>query len=263
MSGCPACGGPHPGDSKLIRFCRRCGHRWLKRSASAHAAVEASTFGPGYSGYRRDPAYMAAVEGFLRQEIVKRAPPPARLLDVGCGAGDLMSVAQSFGYEVDGIDISAASAQIRRSRNLSSTCGDLVTHDFPQDFDVIVMWDLLAHLRDPASFIARARKLLAPGGLLFIKTPAFGDFSVQLANRWPRAAGVLLGAPSHNQYFSRQSLRAMLASQKFACEWIDRGSARSPAAGGSLKRRAARRLRDLIGRISGDENLYLVARIAG
>jgi hypothetical protein len=121
------------------------------------------------------------------------------------------------------------------------------------------MWDVVEHLREPASFFDRARSLLAEGGYVFAKIPGFGDLSVGLSNRWPRVAGTLLGAPSHIQFFDRDSLARLLSRTGFEAEWLDGGRARSPAEGGSIKRRLARRARTVIQQVSGDANLYVAA----
>lgn len=231
----------------------------MRQTAEDHAAVEAATFTDNYAGYRPDPKYVESTERLLRSEVVPRAKPPARLLDVGCGAGDLMSVAQELGYEVTGIDISKTSAAICRQRHLDARAADFLACDFPRRFDVITMWDVVAHLSDPAAFVSRARALLAPQGILLIKTPVSGDLSVSLSNRWPRLAGVILGAPSHCQYFDRESLSVLLSRARFDFEWIHARGARSSATGGSLKRRAARVLRIAIKRLSGDYNLCVIA----
>lgn len=261
MMDCPACGAESRRGTGFILFCDRCGHRWLNRSDDDHAAVEAATFTHDYSGYRSDPAYVAAVTRIIRDEIVPRVAPPGRLLDVGCGAGEFMLAAQGLGFEVEGIDVSEASAEICRSRGLACVADDFLAHEFGHRFDVIVMWDVAAHLRDPSAFFARARTLLTTRGILFVKTPAFGDLSVRLSNRWPRVAGTLLGAPSHNQYFDRESLSKLLCRTGFGPEWIDAGKARSAETGGSLKRRLARHVRSALGQLSGDASVYIAARI--
>jgi 2-polyprenyl-3-methyl-5-hydroxy-6-metoxy-1,4-benzoquinol methylase len=258
---CPACGSATGcGSNDFIAVCRSCGHGWLNRSEQSHAAVEASLFTRDYAGYRPDAAYVAAVTTSICEQLVPRVPPPGRLLDLGCGAGDLLLAAREFGYEVEGIDISAASAEICRSRGLQCAVGDFLTREFPHRFDVIVMWDVLAHLRDPESFLARSRSLLTARGILLLKTPLLGDISVGLGRRWPRAAGALLGAPSHSQYFNRRSLAALLSRAGFQGDWMDLKKARSGAVGGSVKRKIARRARNALGRLSGDGSVLVAAR---
>lgn len=213
-----------------------------------------------YAGYRPDLKFTNTATAVTDAELTPRVPPPACILDVGCGAGDFMAVATAVGYQVEGIDISEASAAICRSRGLNARAANFLTCDFANQFDLITMWDVVEHLRDPASFFCRARELLTDRGYLFAKIPGFGDLSVGLSHLWPRAAGTLLGAPSHVQYFDRDSLTALLKRTGFEPEWFDVGRARSKKTGGPLKRRIARRVRSGIQRISGDANLYFVAR---
>ena len=260
---CPACGEACRSGEQYISVCSNCGHRWLATSEADRAAVETALYTHGYAGYRPDPKFVATATAVTAEELTRRVPPPARILDVGCGAGDFMQVAKTAGYTVEGIDISEASAEICRSRGLNARAGNFLTEKFEGKFDLITMWDVVEHLRDPESFFERARSLLTARGYLFTKIPGFGDLTVGLARRWPRVAGTLLGAPSHVQYFDRRSLDRLFSRTGFRAEWITRGAARSPMTGGSMKRKLARKVRKVIRRVSGDANLYVVARPNG
>lgn len=260
---CPACGAPFGSKADYIAFCKACGHRWLITSEQEREAVETGMYTHDYAGYRPDPKFVATATAVTTSELAARVPPPARLLDVGCGAGEFMLVAKKLGYSVEGIDISEASAQICRDHGLDARAGNFLTEQFSGKYDLITMWDVVEHLRDPGSFFERARSLLSDRGYVFAKIPGFGDLSVGLSSRWPRVAGTLLGAPSHVQYFDRESLSDLLARTGLRPEWIDGGGARSPMTGGSLKRQMARRVRSVIRRVSGDSNLYVAARPAG
>jgi SAM-dependent methyltransferase len=259
MIDCPACGLCCSSTTNSVQWCRACGHRWLEQSEDEHRAGETGRFTGDYAGYRPDARYLAATSNIVRNELSRRVAPPAAMLDVGCGAGDLMMVAHRLGYAVEGIDISEASAEICRARQLNARVADFLACDFDREFDLITMWDVVAHLRNPAAFFDRARSLLSERGALFVKTPGFGDLSVRLASQWPQLAGALLGAPSHVQYFDRESLAALLSRTNFAPEWVSAGRGRTPSAGGSLRRRFGRRMRTAIALMSGDANIYLVA----
>jgi SAM-dependent methyltransferase len=259
---CPACAARLQPGRGYIGFCGACGHRWLLTTREEHEAVETSAYTHNYAGYRPDPFFVATATSLARSELARRVPPPARVLDVGCGAGDFMAVAQGLGYEVEGIDISPASAEICRSRGLDARAGNFLTEHFSGKFDLITMWDVVEHLRDPGSFLDRARTLLTPNGYLFAKIPGFGGLSVNLSNLWPRAARTLLGAPNHVQFFDRVSLAKLMSRKGFEPEWIDGGRARSGTSGGSIKRRLARNVRTVIQRVSGDANLYVAAHPA-
>lgn len=260
---CPACGAACRTSATYIAFCGACGHRWLLTTDEERRAVETGMYTRDYAGYRADPKFIDTASRVTAAELVSRVPPPARLLDVGCGAGDFLQVAKTFGYTVEGIDISTASAAICRERGLNARAGNFLTEDFDSKFDLITMWDVVEHLRDPASFFERSLSLMTERGWMFAKIPGFGDLSVGLSSRWPRLAGTLLGAPSHVQYFNRESLSKLLSRTGFQAQWIGGGSARSQKSGGPLRRRLARRARTAISSLSGDANLYVIARSAG
>lgn len=171
-----------------------------------------------------------------------------------------MSAAQTIGYDTEGIEISETSAGLCRARGLNVRVGNFLTEPFAEPFDLITMWDVLPHLRDPAAFLGRACSLVSDRGWIFAKVPTFGDLSVGLSKRWPKLAGSLIGAPSHVQYFDRESLLLLLLRSGLRWDLIAGGSARTAPKGGSLKRRLARAMRRVIGQVSGDSNLYVLAR---
>lgn len=263
MVSCPCCGEECRPANSYITFCDSCGHRWLVTSEAERDAAVRAMYTPNYVGYRHDPKFVDTVTRATAEEIAKRVPPPARVLDVGCGAGAFMAVAKSLGYQVEGIDISEASAQMCRSQGLEARAGDFLTEEYSEKFDLITMWDVVEHLRDPASFLERARSLLSERGYVVAIIPGFGALSVGLSNRWPRAAGTLLGAPSHIQFFTRDSLATLLSRTGLQPEWLEGGTRRTPVSGGSLKRRMARKARSAIRRLSGDESLFFAARPSG
>jgi 2-polyprenyl-3-methyl-5-hydroxy-6-metoxy-1,4-benzoquinol methylase len=52
-----------------------------------------------------------------------------------------------------------------------SFVGELEAYVPAHTFHVITMWDVLEHVADPVSLVKRARSLLLPGGVLFLRTP--------------------------------------------------------------------------------------------
>lgn len=260
---CPACGVASLAATGYIAFCDACGHRWLATTEQEQEGLESALYTMDYTGYRPDPKFVETAKRVIETELAQRVPPPGRILDVGCGSGDFMHVAGSMGYTVEGIDISQASAEICKARGLNARAGNFLTESFSSKFDLITMWDVVEHLRDPAPFLLRAVSILSARGCIFAKIPGFGELSVGLSNRWPRAAGALLGAPSHVQYFDQESLSTLLSRTGFQFEWISGGNARSQMSGGSVKRRIIREVRKLVGWVSGDANLYVIARPTG
>jgi 2-polyprenyl-3-methyl-5-hydroxy-6-metoxy-1,4-benzoquinol methylase len=94
------------------------------------------------------------------------------LLDVGAGCGFFLAAAQKRGWEVRGIDPSSQSVEVARQQNgLDVFAGTLEEYAENGQFDVITFINVLDHSTIPWVEIDRARELLRPGGLIYLRFP--------------------------------------------------------------------------------------------
>lgn len=172
-----------------------------------------------YSAYEpnvsdRRPSLGERLGAIQRQAIVRFGPyrrvwqrPPGRLLDVGCGTGDLAAVFARRGWSAAGIEPSAAAAQHARAIGVEAVAGTLADAPWADgEFDAIVFNHSLEHIDDPAAALAEAARLLRPGGLLAIAVPNFGSWHRRLFG----SAWFQLDLPRHLQHFDRDSLSALV-----------------------------------------------------
>jgi SAM-dependent methyltransferase len=108
-------------------------------------------------------------------------PPPARLLDVGCGAGWTSLFFARRGYEVIGVDIAPdfiAQAERLRDKdqldNLRFIVSDYETMDFAEAFDCAVFYDALHHAVDEGAAVRKVYEALRPGGVCVVSEPGVG-----------------------------------------------------------------------------------------
>lgn len=104
-----------------------------------------------------------------------------RLLDVGCGTGDLLYEFTLKANELWGIDIAAdmISATNRRLQSIGIDVsrmhlihGDIESATLPRNyFDLIICMGVLEHIEDKELFIKDIFKLLSPGGYIYIASP--------------------------------------------------------------------------------------------
>lgn len=263
---CPICAAPATEPLANLRGrplvrCRGCGHRFLHVTDAATVEV---IYNDHYAGFRDDPVFEREATRLVARELVPRVPPPARLLDVGCGNGAFLAIARSAGYTGVGVDVSAAAGELCRQRGLDARIGDLRDPRVlgaGERFGVITFWDVVEHLPDPASFLRRAYDLLDREGLVLIKTPRTSAAAVALSARVPRLAGAVLQAPSHIQYYRDEDLRRLLVRVGFArIDFVPLRAMRTPATGGPLRRRMARRALRAFQQAAGDGNLLAIAR---
>ncbi len=107
------------------------------------------------------------LEHFFRENGVKK------ILEVGVGSGKLMQALRKMGFEVEGIDISSASAELAGAQVASAT-------DIPfanDSFDCVLGISIIEHLtqEDGTRFVNEARRVLKNGGVLFLVTPNFSS----------------------------------------------------------------------------------------
>jgi len=113
---------------------------------------------------------------FVRQYLVWYAslPEGARLLDLGCGPGNMFATLSEFGT-VYGTDLSLEALRFGRSRGLRR----LFIADptaFPlgsPTFDLVVMIDVLEHISDDDAALRELYRILKPGAVAVITVPAF------------------------------------------------------------------------------------------
>jgi SAM-dependent methyltransferase len=269
-SASPACGAAAParlhprviGDPPLhseVMECTPCDHRFLAAGQEQQRRAEAG-YERRYAGHVSDPFFARVIRDVVAGELVPRKAPPARVLDVGCGAGEFMQAAVEAGYRVQGVDVSAAAAERCRARGLDARAGDFLTRELEGGYGMITPWDVAEHLRDPYGFAARARALLAPGGVLLLKIPGFGRRTFAAVGSFNRLAGAVLGAPLHIQYFTPRSLQALLDRAGYArVEWLPPRRFRQRPSARGLRRLAGRALTFAIAAAAGNRNLFVVA----
>lgn len=107
--------------------------------------------------------------------------PPATVLDVGCGVGNIADALVNKGYVVDGIDISPKMIEVAK-RTVSGArffVGDVYTYSFEKHYDVIVAFAFL-HLfprAEVVKMLQKFRKILEPGGFIYTGTTESSEYT--------------------------------------------------------------------------------------
>jgi SAM-dependent methyltransferase len=188
-------------------------------------------------------------------DLLAARRPAGRLLDVGCGHGLLLAEARARGYDVLGLELSAAAVAHATSR-LGVPVEQVALEDFAagtaERFDVVVLADVLEHLDDPVGALDAVAGLLADGGIVCITTPDPSSVAARLAGR--RWWGYL---PAHICLLPGAILGELLAARGLVvstdvplvrsftlARWLDGLAERSGALAPPLRRLARSRLGD-------------------
>jgi SAM-dependent methyltransferase len=150
-------------------------------------------------------------------ELLEGHAPGRRLLDVGSGPGYFLDAGRERGWQVLGFEPSRAAADYTRARGLA------VVNEFFSaaaakshgPFDVISMSMVLEHVRDPIGLIEEAKRLLVPGGLLFLASP--NDFNPLQMILWKKLGFQpwWVNPKHHLNYFDTASAKSVLLTRRF------------------------------------------------
>lgn len=140
-----------------------------------------------------------------------------RVLEVGCGLGGLLSDLSGRGFEPSGVDLATTAVEAVRERGFEAHAGafdELVSAGtvVPGSVDAVLFVNVLEQTFDPVSNLAAAAKVLAPGGVVIVRSG--NDFNplqtaavatMDLPRWW-------ISAPEHIHYLSYDAVEAMMRS---------------------------------------------------
>ena len=152
---------------------------------------------------------------FLSKHISK----DDRILDIGCGSGDLLIALRNNGYkELTGLDPAEASVQCLIKEGIKGIKRNIfeICDSNGEKFDVIVSTCVLEHICDLNGFINIALSYLREGGKIFIVVPAVEGFEKYYQSK-PNYFN-----HEHINYFSKNSLTNLMGSH--GCESIHKNN---------------------------------------
>ena len=131
------------------------------------------------------------------------------LLDVGCGDGRFMSLAESLGWRTLGIDTDGLAVEKCLINGLRAKVGDISLGSLNNNYyDVVTCSHVIEHVHDPILFFSFVTSKIKQGGILWIQTPNVKSLGHQKFNEYWRG----LETPRHLVLFNVHSLRRLLES---------------------------------------------------
>lgn len=201
----------------LVR-CGSCELVYVSKPPSGDELQKLYSFESGYQKELVDDPISTAFhhdEAARNLALLQKHARPGRLLDVGCSTGLFLTAAKQAGWQARGVEYSADSSRVAREvYGQDVVTGALEPGMFePGSFDVVTFWDVIEHVPDPVYTLGVAAELLAPGGLMVLKTPnvdgLYPKTSLALASRlgfWGHPE-----PPGHLFQFSEKTLSRLAA----------------------------------------------------
>jgi 2-polyprenyl-3-methyl-5-hydroxy-6-metoxy-1,4-benzoquinol methylase len=214
--GCPLCGASRPARVIRTRFgvntsvaeCPPCrlAYQTPRPTEDASKAYMDRRWSAGGAYVSNSPAKLRSARRKLAT-LSSLLTGRARLLDFGAGSGAFVRVCRDAGMEALGVERSeVAIARAREELDI-----DLQAALPEGPFDIITLWDVVEHLREPVETLQALRQRLAANGVLVMETGNYENWQRMVdGDRW----GMYLF--DHHFYFSPHSLAEFARQASFS-----------------------------------------------
>jgi len=137
-----------------------------------------------------------------------------KILDIGAGVGDFLSVAKKDGWEIIGVEPSEKAKAIAKNKGVTfvESLNDLENNSF----DVITMWHVLEHVPDLENQIKELKRLIKPSGTIIIAVPNFNSFDAKYYGSFWAAYDV----PIHLWHFSKTAIKKLFAKENLELQKV-------------------------------------------
>jgi SAM-dependent methyltransferase len=138
-----------------------------------------------------------------------------RVLDLGCGSGDLTADLEQAGADVVGVEVAETALRRAHARHpeldlrLAPIDGPLPLAD--GSFDVVWSSEVIEHVGDTGQWLSEVRRVLVPRGRLLLTTPSHGRLRLAVGGveRYSQPLG------DHLHLYTASSLRGLLQEFDF------------------------------------------------
>ena len=146
--------------------------------------------------------------------LVRNIPPftgEGKILDIGCGNGAYLAILKSLGWKTYGIEVNTQDCEVARSLGIEVYCRGLEELHLPaRSFDVVRMVHVLEHLSSPLAIFKEIKRIIKPGGTLYVEVPNEKSFAGACFKENYLAAG------SHLYGFSLSTLTLLCEKAGFS-----------------------------------------------
>jgi 2-polyprenyl-3-methyl-5-hydroxy-6-metoxy-1,4-benzoquinol methylase len=219
---CPLCGG---GESRIVFYkngfphtvCKRCGLLYVSVVLRDEVLEKRLTSGRLAESWvdvlLTDAQRRMDAERFeMGLDVIESLVPRGRLVDVGCSVGHFMEVARARGWETEGFELNTHAVAHARSLGLEVHQQLLTENRYRVgSFDAATLWEVLDDVPDPGPLMQTLRKILRPGGALFLLVPNADSLAVRAMREY---SATFDGATSVT-FFSPRTLSEYLAQFGF------------------------------------------------
>jgi len=177
-----------------------------------------------HSAYQDEESYTRVLLNKIQMDMDKKKsdyaldivenylPQKGNLLDIGCGPGTFLEVAQKRGWKVKGVEFNSWCVNRLREMDIEVINIPLEQVNIPDNsVECVTLWGVLEHIFDPKHFLAILHRVLVPGGIILFMLPNIESLAVRILHE----DCVTFAGNFHINHFSATTLSLLLKQSSF------------------------------------------------
>lgn len=161
----------------------------------------------------------------LLENILPILKPDMRVLEIGCGTGELLHAIKPYVKEVVGIEINKKYVDfINNELGIEAYAEDVNLKDFSdRKFDIVISIMTLDHLPNPTETLRTMKSLLSKDGLIYIEVPNREEaLNYFLPEPNQKRFNTFFWHKAHYFYFTRHTLEKIIGNIGLDCKILCR-----------------------------------------
>lgn len=160
------------------------------------------------------------VSSFLVQKkinlIERYIKTPCKLLDIGCGDGGFLRQLDPHSFDAFGLEPVEEAVERAKQAGLQVFKGNILKDALPpESYDVVTLWHVFEHIKEPKEALRRIHTLLKPGGILVMAMPNVNSLACRLGGKY----WFHLDSPRHLWLYNEKNTETLLSATHFQIEY--------------------------------------------
>ncbi len=148
---------------------------------------------------------LSSIKKHLKKNLKKK------ILDIGCGMGGFIEIAKKNKWISEGIEFNKYASKYLRKKGFKVYNDYLENLNLKKDYSCVSMWNLFEHLENPHQMLKNIKKVLVPGGLVFVLVPNIDG----LVNRILKKDAVAFAGYTHLNFYNHKTLMKTFKKNEF------------------------------------------------